>query len=116
MKSWRPCVADELEALEKELAEYVDLRRRLGLADFRFVDALTWHRVQALTNLADSEDMMWADRIRLLDRLAERKGIPLTEERALRYVLDEIAERERRRRAEELDRRKEAAVRQETLT
>jgi len=102
-------VADELEALEKELAEYVDLRRRLGNADFRFADALIGHRRQAIENLADSEDLMWADRLRLIDRLAERKGIPLTEERGLRFVLDEIAERERKRRAEDLDRRKEAA-------
>jgi hypothetical protein len=107
-------VADELDALEKELAEYVDLRRRLGNADFRFADALIGHRRQAITNLADSEDMIWADRVRLLDRVAERKGIALTEERALRYVLDEIAERERKRRAEDLDRRK-TEVSQETL-
>jgi hypothetical protein len=102
-------VADELEVLEKELAEYVDLRRRLGNADFRFADALIGHRRQAIVNLAESEDLMWADRLRLIDRLAERKGIPLSEERGLRFVLDEIAERERRRRSEELDRRKEAA-------
>ena len=96
-------MADELEALEKELAEYVDLRRRLGTADYRFVDALIDHRRQASVNLGDSEDMIWADRLRLIDRLASRKGILLDEERALRYVLDEIAERERKRRAEELD-------------
>jgi hypothetical protein len=102
-------VADELEVLEKELAEYVDLRRRLGNAEFRFADALIGHRRQAILNLTDSEDLMWADRLRLIDRLAERKGIPLSEERGLRFVLDEIAERERRRRSEELDRRKEAA-------
>jgi hypothetical protein len=108
-------VADELEVLEKELAEYVDLRRRLGNADFRFADALIDHRRQAIINLSDSEDLMWADRLRLIDRLAERKGIPLSEERGLRFVLDEIAERERRRRAEELGRRKEATA-QETLT
>ena len=102
-------MADELEALEKELAEYVALRQRLGDDDLRFADALISHRRQAITNLSDSEDLMWSDRVKLLDRVAEHKGIPLTEERALRYVLDEIAERERRRRSEELDRRKEAA-------
>jgi hypothetical protein len=94
-------MADELETLEKELAEYVDLRRRLGNADFRFADALIGHRRQVIVNLADSEDLMWADRLRLIDRLAERKGIPLSEERGLRFVLDEINERERRRRVEQ---------------
>ena len=99
---------DELEALEKELASYVDFRR-VANPDFHFADALIGHRRQTIANLADSEDVTLADRVRLLDRLAQAKGIPLTEERALRYVLDEIAERERKRRAEELDRRKEAA-------
>jgi hypothetical protein len=102
-------VPDELEALEKELAEYVDFRRRVEDPDFRFADALIGHRRQAIPNLADSEDMIWADRVRLLDRVAEHKGIALTEERGLRFVLDEIAERERRRRAEDLERRKEVA-------
>jgi hypothetical protein len=102
-------VADELEVLEKEIAEYVALRRRLGNADFRFADALIGHRRQAILNLTDSEDLMWADRLRLIDRLAERKGIPLSWARGLRFVLDEIAERERKRRAEEQHRRKEAA-------
>jgi len=99
-------VSDPLDILEKELAEYVDFRRRLGNDDFRFVDALLGHRRQCMANLSDSEDEMWADRVRSLDRLAERKGIPLGEERALRFVLDEIAERERKRRAEDIERRK----------
>jgi hypothetical protein len=101
-----------LDVLEKELAEYVDLRRRLGSEDFRFVDALLGHRRQCMANLSDSEDEMWADRMRWLERLAERKGLVLADERPLRYMLDEIVERERKRRAEDIDRRK---VEQETL-
>jgi hypothetical protein len=101
-----------LDVLEKELAEYVDLRRRLGSEDFRFVDALLGHRRQCMANLSDSEDEMWADRVRSLDRLAERKGVVLADERPVRYVLDEIAERERKRRAEDIERHK---VQQGTL-
>jgi hypothetical protein len=97
-------VPDDLEALEKELASYVDVRR-VANPDFRFADALIGHRRQAIVNLADSEDLMWADRLRLIDRLAERKGIPLSEERGLRFVLDEINERERKRRTEDSERR-----------
>jgi hypothetical protein len=103
-------VADELEVLETELAGYVDLRRRIGKGDYRFADALIGHRRQAIENLLSDEDLgIWPDRIRLLDRLAERKGVVLADERPLRFVLDEIAERERKRRAEDIERRKEAA-------
>jgi len=110
-------VSEDLEVLEKEFAEYVALRQRLRDDDSRFADVLLAHRRQCMTNLSDSEDMMWADRIRLVDRLADRKGLVLADERPLRYVLDEIAERERKRRAEDMQRRKaEQAVKQDTLT
>jgi hypothetical protein len=99
-------MSDELGDLEKELGEYVGLRRRLGNIQFNLSDALVLHRRQALTNLRNSEDLWWRDRVKLLDRFAAAKDIPLANEENLRYVLDEIAERERKRRAEVIAARK----------
>jgi hypothetical protein len=103
-------MADPLEDLEKELAEFVSLRRRLDAEGYTLADALLDHRRQALANLRDSQgDPFWIERTKLLDRLAERRGIPLVNEENLRFVEDELRERERRRRAELVAAHREAA-------
>lgn len=103
-------MADPLEDLAKELSEYVGLRRRLGSDNFRLEDALIGHRRQAIENLRDSEgDPFWIERVKLLDRLAAGRGIPLVNEEALRFVEDELREKERRRRAEAVSTHRETA-------
>ncbi|MDP9224869.1 MAG: hypothetical protein M3P18_13700 [Actinomycetota bacterium] len=94
-------MGDPLEDLAKELSEYVALRRRQGADNFAMEDALIGHRRQAIENLRDTQgELFWIERVKLLDRLAEKRGIPLANEEALRYVEDELREKERRRRAE----------------
>lgn len=103
-------MADPLEDLEKELAEYASLRRRLDAEGYTLADALIAHRRQAIENLRDSQgDPFWIERIKLLDRLAERRGIPLVNEENLRFVENELRERERHRRAEVVTAHRETA-------
>jgi hypothetical protein len=85
--------------LEAELERYAAFRRRLGEA-FDFGDALLGHREQCLVNLLDDEDDGWVQRVRHLDEIAQRREVWLGEARPLRAVLDELSERERRRRAQ----------------
>jgi hypothetical protein len=103
-------MADPLEDLAKELSEYVSLRRRLDAENYTLADALIAHRGQAIENLRDSSDPFWIERTQLLDRLADKRGIPLVNEENLRFVLDELAERERRRRAEVVAAHREGAA------
>ncbi len=98
----------EVAGVEKELSEYVAMRRRVGEVDFRFEDALIGHRRQAVENLLDSGESFWVERIRVLDQIAGHKGISLAGERGLKFVTDELAERERLLRAEEIARRRTA--------
>jgi len=98
----------ELRALEEELEGYARFRRRMGDDGFRLTEAVACHREQCMVNLLADEDEIWAERVRLLDALAERRNIPMPGARPLRYALDEISERERQRRAErvQLERRR----------
>jgi hypothetical protein len=99
-------VADALKELEDELVSYVGLDKRLGRAE-RLADILVAHRRQCLANLRDDESPTWAERIRLLDQLAATRSIRLEEEEQLRFILDEISERERARRAERIQEQRE---------
>ena len=86
---------DELDTLEKQLASYVAFCRRHIDPHYSLRDALIRHRRRCLENLLDEGKDYWAERVRLLDRLADRKGVPLVDEPSLRSVLDELSARER---------------------
>lgn len=93
-------MAEDLEEVRKELAAYVSFRRRTQDPDYSLGDALLEHRRGCLQNLSDSEDQYWAERVKVLDRLAAQIGAPSIDEPALRFVQAEVEARERRRREE----------------
>jgi hypothetical protein len=95
-------MADDLRTLTDDLHAYVSLRHRLGQSEFRFEDALLGHRRQCLQALVDDGSDSWGQRARMLDTLANAHGVPLSGEPTLRGALEQLAERERQRRAAEV--------------
>jgi len=99
-------MTDPLKSMEEELRYYVGLQHRLGQDGFHFEDALIGHRRRCIENLLEDEDELWAERVRHLDQLAMANGIRLENEPTLKEALAVVAERERKRRAETIDRRR----------
>lgn len=93
-------MADLRAELEHRLAKVVAQRRSSGAPGYSFGSALIGYRRQCIENLRDSEDRMWAEQVRVLDEIAQAKGVPLYWEPNLRNVLEELHQRERVRRAE----------------
>jgi len=74
-----------------------------------FAAALLDHRRQCVENLRDDEWDFWVDRIKALDVIAGRKGIPMYDEPNLQREIEGLRERERARRAERVALTRESA-------
>lgn len=104
-------MSDEDE-LRKELEHVAAVYRDIHADDgFTWRDTLLQHRRQCIENLRDSEDDWWAERVKLLDAIAEHEGIPLAYETSLRWVLDGLDERRRSRQAARIEDQRARAAR-----
>ncbi|MGH7207471.1 MAG: hypothetical protein ACREI2_14825 [Nitrospiraceae bacterium] len=102
--------AEMLAQIEDELADYAAFRTRIYGGHYDFRDALLAHRDQCLSNLLASEDSAWADRVRLIDAIADAKGIWLGDDARLADALDEIGRRDSKRDEDEAARKQGVTV------
>ena len=91
---------DDFTALTDDITRQVGVERGTnGNTSASFEGVLLDHRRQCLENLRDSGDDFWVNRVKLLDRLAEHKGIPMYDQPNLQWVIDGLREQERQRRS-----------------